>query len=197
MITKALCVLAIIFSFIQPIQAKKQNITLIIPSQGNDYYLIAHQNENFEILTIPKETIMPVTCLKNQLTDTKDFSNNQTAIQCIQESIQKTFHISIDHYVVLNTKKIASTLNVTIHNQENIFDELSSFFLKQKPSLSFQDCIQLYQSMQSDLSILDCYRYYQLLKSSQFQYQKQYPIFLYHKDQMIPLSYVSFFEYLK
>ena len=184
---KILCGLLLLIAFITPIQAKQKSSTLLIPSDGYYYYLITNQKTDFQIFALSKYTKMPITCLNYQISDTHDFASNQTARNCLINSINHTFDTNITHYVTLNSKKMANALDLP-NSKHDPFQQLTNYFLSNKVSLSLFDLYELYQSLSTDLSLSNLYRYYQLFTSKQFHYEKHYPFSIYYEKTLIPLS---------
>ena len=187
---KMILLLILLLPFIQPVAANHNSAVLLIPSSDDTYYVIANQGSDFQILAIPKNSAMPIPCLHDQITDTADFAENETAVSCIKEAIGDAFSLSIDHHVLLDTEEMADQLDLKKNAKQDQFEQIITYFNNEAHTLSLKDCYVLYQSISTDLSIFTLYDYYQLFTDSAFHYEKQMPFFLYAAKQMIPLSYL-------
>ena len=145
---KMILLLILLLPFIQPVAANHNSAVLLIPSSDDTYYVIANQGSDFQILAIPKNSAMPIPCLHDQITDTADFAENETAVSCIKEAIGDAFSLSIDHHVLLDTEEMADQLDLkknakqdqfTLYDYYQLFTDSAFHYEKQMPFFLYAD----------------------------------------------------------
>lgn len=142
----------------------------VIYNAPTDYVYIVDFTQNpIEIFSVHEKTLLPITCLNNQVKALKDV-NFSSASSCLVRSLNEAFDFSIEHTVDMN------------HAFSK--EEIKQVAKEKKMSQIFS----LIKNTNTSYSFFQLYEMFNEARKNDFSYQFRHPILLKVEDSFLPLS---------
>lgn len=162
---------------ITPIQAKYPPQILIVSSDLPNMYILQDDgNKQFQVRILSRNSLIPLTCLNNDLAKFNELTLNTTSLSCQMTSLNKKMNLNIQNYIRLDFKHITKDFPIQLEDYDlQDFQSTLAIFQIIGEHLNIQTILKYKDYIKTDLSLTALYDLFKQYQQKPLRTIYRYP----------------------